>query len=206
MSSQQTTAYLARIRDRIAAIRQSTNTSTAALKKKISNTVRGDGLGRRGESARQNLAACIGEYYDGAHNSEDDLRDASPVEGYWHGENGEDADWDGRSDSMEPLRGGEDGEEIAEGGDGHREDWELDMDREDERCLEVDRSMDLESLIAEERFLTEEMGDEIYVAYHSLNSRAMRKMRLDEIERMYQSGERYSTVCYEHWRCSNRVH
>jgi hypothetical protein len=102
---------------------------------------------------------------------------------------------------MEPLRDGE-GEDYGDGdGDEEREDWELDMDREDERCMEVDRFMDLESLIAEERFLNGEVESEMYVAYHSLNSRAVRKMRLDEVQRMYQRGERYSTVRYQTLRC-----
>jgi hypothetical protein len=193
MSSQQTLVCLARIRDRIAAVRQ--NANTTFIKTRLTNTVRRDSLGRRGEVARQTLAASLGEYYEEAQRSEDDLRDLSPVEGCWDGENGEDVEWDGRSDSMEPLRD-EEGEDYGYGNEG-REDWELDMDREDERCMEVDRSMDLESLIAEERFLNGEVESEMYVAYHSLNSKAVRKMRLNEVERMYQSGERYSTVRYQ---------
>ncbi|CAN9431271.1 unnamed protein product [Alternaria alternata] len=198
MSPQPTALYLARIRDRIAAIRENTNTNATSLKTIITNTMRRDNLGRRGEAARQTLAAFLGEYYDGSQEPEDDLRDLSPVERHWNGwdeEEGE-QDWDVRSDSMEPLRDRE-GEEIEDGDDEYeeeREDWELDMDREHERYMEVDRSMSLESLIAEERFTNGELESEMYVAYHSMNSRAMRKMRLHEVERMYQSGGTYSTV------------
>ncbi|KAH8635455.1 hypothetical protein IG631_10856 [Alternaria alternata] len=200
MSPQPTAPYLSRIRDRIAAIRENTNTNATSLKTIITNTVRRDNLGRRGEAARQTLAASLGEYYEGLEELEGDLRDLGPVEGHWNGwdEEGE-QDWDVRSDSMEPLRDRE-GEEIDDGDDEYeeeREDWELDMDREHERYMEVDRSMSLESLIAEERFTNGEVESEMYVAYHSMNSRAMRKMRLHEVERMYQSGERYSTVRYE---------
>ncbi|CAN9152479.1 unnamed protein product [Alternaria alternata] len=198
MSPQPTVLYLARIRDRIAAIRENTNTNATSLKTIITNTVRRDNLGRRGEAARQTLAASLGEYYEGSQEPEDDLRDLSPVEGHWNGWDEEDGeqDWDVRSDSMEPLRDRE-GEEIEDGDDEYeeeREDWELDMDREHERYMEVDRSMSFESLIAEERFTNGEVESEMYVAYHSMNSRAMRKMRLHEVERMYQSGGTYSTV------------
>jgi hypothetical protein len=198
MSPQPTVLYLARIRDRIAAIRENTNTNATSLKAIITNTVRRDNLGRRGEAARQTLAASLGEYYEGSQEPEDDLRDLSPVEGHWNGWDEEDGeqDWDVRSDSMEPLRDRE-GEEIEDGDDEYeeeREDWELDMDREHERYMEVDRSMSFESLIAEERFTNGEVESEMYVAYHSMNSRAMRKMRLHEVERMYQSGGTYSTV------------
>ncbi|KAI5379977.1 hypothetical protein J4E82_001049 [Alternaria postmessia] len=198
MSPQPTALYLARIRDRIVAIRENTNTNATSLKTIITNTVRRDSLGRRGEAARQTLAASLGEYYDGSQESEHDLRDLSPVGDHlngWDEEDGE-QDWDVRSDSMEPLRDRE-GEEIDDGDDEYeeeREDWELDMDREHERYMEVDRSMSFESLIAEERFTNGEVESEMYVAYHSMNSRAMRKMRLHEVERMYQSGGTYSTV------------
>ncbi|CAN9466683.1 unnamed protein product [Alternaria alternata] len=198
MSPQPTALYLARIRDRIVAIRENTNTNATSLKTIITNTVRRDSLGRRGEAARQALAASLGEYYDGSQESEHDLRDLSPVGDHlngWDEEDGE-QDWDVRSDSMEPLRDRE-GEEIDDGDDEYeeeREDWELDMDREHERYMEVDRSMSFESLIAEERFTNGEVESEMYVAYHSMNSRAMRKMRLHEVERMYQSGGTYSTV------------
>ncbi|CAN9423155.1 unnamed protein product [Alternaria alternata] len=198
MSPQPTALYLARIRDRIVAIRENTNTNATSLKTIITNTVRRDSLGRRGEAARQTLAASLGEYYDGSQESEHDLRDLSPVGDHlngWDEEDGE-QDWDVRSDSMEPLRDRE-GEETDDGDDEYeeeREDWELDMDREHERYMEVDRSMSFESLIAEERFTNGEVESEMYVAYHSMNSRAMRKMRLHEVERMYQSGGTYSTV------------
>ncbi|RYN19014.1 hypothetical protein AA0112_g11317 [Alternaria arborescens] len=198
MSPQPTALYLARIRDRITAIRENTNTNATSFKTIITNTVRRDSLGRRGEAARQTLAASLGEYYDGSGELDGDLRDLSPVKGQWNGwdeENGE-QDWDVRSDSMEPLRDRE-REEIDDGNDEYeeeREDWELDMDREHERYMETDRGMSLESLIAEERFVNGEVESETYVAYHSMNSRAMRKTRLHEVERMYQSGGRYSTV------------
>lgn len=198
MSPQPTALYLARIRDRIAAIRENTNINATSFKTIITNTVRRDSLGRRGEAARQTLAASLGEYYDGSEELDGDLRDLSPVKGQWNGwdeENGE-QDWDVRSDSMEPLRDRE-REEIDDGDDEYeeeREDWELDMDREHEWYTETDRGMSLESLIAEERFVNGEVESETYVAYHSMNSRAMRKTRLHEVERMYQSGGRYSTV------------
>ncbi|CAN9469183.1 unnamed protein product [Alternaria alternata] len=164
MSPQPTALYLARIRDRIAAIRENTNTNATSLKTIITNTMRRDNLGRRGEAARQTLAAFLGEYYDGSQEPEDDLRDLSPVERHWNGwdeEEGE-QDWDVRSDSMETLRDRE-GEGIDDGDDEYeeeREDWELDMDREHERFMEVDRGMSLESLIAEERFLNGEVESE----------------------------------------------
>ncbi|CAN9445082.1 unnamed protein product [Alternaria alternata] len=167
MSPQPTALYLARIRDRIAAIRENTNTNAASFKTIITNTVRRDSLGRRGEAARQTLAASLGEYYDGSQELEGDLRDLSPVEGQWNGWDGEEGeqDWDVRSDSMEPLRDRE-GEETEDGDDEYeeeREEWELDMDREHERYMEIDRSMSFESLIAEERFTNGEVESEIEV-------------------------------------------
>ncbi|CAN9410073.1 unnamed protein product [Alternaria sp. RS040] len=136
MSPQPTALYLARIRDRIVAIRENTNTNATSLKTIITNT-----------------------------EPEDDLRDLSPVEGQWNGwdeEEGE-QDWDVRSDSMEPLRDREE-EENEDGDDEYeeeREDWELDMDREHERYMELDRSLSFESLIAEERFTNGEVESEI---------------------------------------------
>ncbi|CAN9432953.1 unnamed protein product [Alternaria alternata] len=122
MSPQPTALYLARIRDRIVAIRENTNTNATSLKTIITNTVRRDSLGRRGEAARQTLAASLGEYYDGSQESEHDLRDLSPVGDHlngWDEEDGE-QDWDVRSDSMEPLRDRE-GEEIDDGDDEYEE-------------------------------------------------------------------------------------
>ncbi|KAL1794071.1 hypothetical protein ACET3X_007492 [Alternaria dauci] len=154
MSPNQTALYLARIRDRIAAIRESTNSNATSFKTIITNTVRRDTLGWRGEAARYTLGVSLHEYYDGPQASEDDLRDLSPVDGDLLGldQRNEEQDCDVRSDSMEPLGDGE-GEGIDEGDEEYyeREDWELDMDRDYERY------MSLESLIAEEPFLNEDM-------------------------------------------------
>jgi hypothetical protein len=226
MSPEQTAAYLARFRDRIATFRQ--NVTVISLKGRITNTVRRqDSLGRRGENACVALAASLGMYYTGGNKSEEDLRDVSP-EHECSGINGEeeternggeedgdgdvedegDPDWDGRSDSMEPLRDSE-REEIVDGEgdedadwesdrDGHWDgQWELDMDREEERIIDAEHRM------AEERSSNADEESELYVAYHSINSRAMRKTRLDSVEKMYQSGGRYSTVCCQPSRCGN---
>lgn len=196
MSPEQTAEYLARFRNRIATIRE--NVTVTSLKGRITNSIhRRDSLGRRGENARLALSASLGLYYTGVEKSEEDLRDLSPVD--WHdgddndedGDEGDegDIDCDGRSDSMEPLRDSE-REDIADGSWDRQ--WELDMDREEERLR------DAEHRIAEERS-SNGNGDVEggqYVAYHSMNSRAARRMRLDEVERMYRSGGRYSTVCF----------
>ncbi|KAI4664521.1 uncharacterized protein J4E88_010665 [Alternaria novae-zelandiae] len=152
MSPEQTAAYLARFRDRIATIRQ--NVTVVSLKGKFTNPIRRrDSVGRQGENARTALSASLGLYYTGVDKSEEDLRDLSPVG--WEGGDGdgdgdgsgEDEDGDGRSDSMEPLR-------HRDRDSSSREDitnaswdaqWELDMDREEERLM---RS---EHRIAEER-------------------------------------------------------
>lgn len=197
MSPKQTAAYLARFRNRIATIRQSV--TVTSLKGRITNsTRRQDNLGRRGENARLALSASLGLYYTGVEKSEEDLRDLSPVDlddedendgdGDDEGDEG-DVDCDGRSDSMEPLRDS-DRKDMTNGSwDGQ---WELDMDREEQRWMRT------EHRIAEERS-SNGNGDVEggqYVAYHSVNSRAARRMRLDEVERMYRSGGRYSTVCF----------
>ncbi|KAH6851496.1 hypothetical protein BKA58DRAFT_406569 [Alternaria rosae] len=195
MSPEQTAEYIARFRNRIATIRQ--NVTVTSLKGRITHSIhRRDSLGRRGENARLALSASLGLYYTGVEKSEEDLRDLSPVD--WDdGDNNDgddddegdegDVDCDGRSDSMEPLRDS-DREDITNGyWDGQ---WDLDMDREEERLR------DAEHRIAEERS-SNGNGDVEggqYVAYHSMNSRAARRMRLDEVERMYRSGGRYSTV------------
>ncbi|KAI4634292.1 uncharacterized protein J4E87_001465 [Alternaria ethzedia] len=148
MSPEQTAAYLARFRDRIATIRQ--NVTVVSLKGRFTNPIRRrDSLGRRGDNARTALSASLGLYYTGMDKSEEDLRDVSPVgwgDGEGEGEGEGDVDCDGRSDSMEPLRQRDrdsSRENINDGTWGGE--WELDMDREEERLM---RS---EHRIAEER-------------------------------------------------------
>jgi len=193
MSPEQTALYLSRFRDRIATIRQ--NVTVVSLKGRFTNSIsirRRNSLDRRGEHARTALSASLGLYYTGVDKSEEDLRDLSPVDG---GDGGEDDGDDGRSDSMEPLRNRDGDLEREDINDGSWDaQWELDMDREEERLM---RS---EHRIAEERVSlggdVDGVGEgEMYVAYHSLNSGAARRMRLDEVQRMYEGGGRYATVC-----------
>ena len=192
MSPEQTAAYLARFRDRIATIRQ--NVTVVSLKGKFTNPIRRrDSLGRRGDNARTALSASLGLYYTGVDKSEEDLRDLSPVD--WdHGSGNEgegDGDCeDGRSDSMEPLRNRDSSREDINDGTWGGE-WELDMDREEERLMRM------EHRIAEERVsgVDGEGEREMYVAYHSINSGAARRRGLDEVQRMYEGGGRYATVC-----------
>ncbi|KAI4942468.1 hypothetical protein J4E91_010065 [Alternaria rosae] len=181
MSPEQTAEYLARFRNRIATIRQ--NVTVTSLKGRITNSIhRRDSLGRRGENARLALSASLGLYYTGVEKSEEDFRDLSPVDwddgndndgdGDDEGDEG-DVDCDGRFDSMEPLRDSE-REDIADGS------WDG-QDREEERLR------DAEHQIAEERSSN---GNGDVEGGH----RAARRTRLDELERMYRSGGRYSTV------------
>ncbi|KAI4611929.1 hypothetical protein J4E80_007380 [Alternaria sp. BMP 0032] len=80
MSPEQTAAYLARFRDRIATIRQ--NVTVVCLKGKITNSIRRrDSLGRRGDNARTALSASLGLYYTGVDKSEEDLRDVGKKKG-----------------------------------------------------------------------------------------------------------------------------
>ncbi|KAI4667530.1 uncharacterized protein J4E79_002219 [Alternaria viburni] len=207
-----TAIYLSRFRDRIATIRQ--NVTVTSLKGRFTNSIpntlrRRDSLGRRGEHARTALSASLGLYYTGVDKSEEDLRDMSPVgwgdgegdDGDGDGDGGDGDGEDGRSDSMEPLR-------HRDRDSSSREDitnaswdaqWELDMDREEERLM---RS---EHRIAEEREESVSGGEkvgvggvrgrerEMYKPYHSLNSGAARRKGLDEVKRMYEGGGRYAT-------------
>ena len=206
-----TALYLSRFRDRIATIRQ--NVTVVSFKGKFTNPIRRrDSLGRRGDNARTALSASLGLYYTGVDKSEEDLRDLSPVGWGDDGEDdgdGDDGDGDGdgddgRSDSMEPLQ--------TRNRDSSRENlhitnaswdaqWELDMDRKEERLM---RS---EHRIAEEREESVSGGEkvgvggvggregEMYKPYHSINSGAARRSGLDEVKRMYEGGGRYATVC-----------
>ncbi|KAI4931760.1 hypothetical protein J4E85_004357 [Alternaria conjuncta] len=150
MSPEQTAAYLARFRDRIATIRQ--NVTVVSLKGKFANPIRRrEDLGRRGDNARTALSASLGLYYTGVDKSEEDLRDVSPVgwgdgDGDGDGDEDCDGDEDGRSDSMEPLRNRDRDSSRGDINDGTwGGEWELDMDREEERLMRM------EHRIAEER-------------------------------------------------------
>ena len=192
MSPEQTatTIYLSRFRDRIATLRQ--NVTVTSLKGRFTNSIpntlrRRDSLGRRGEHARTALSASLGLYYTGVDKSEEDLRDMSPVG--WGDDGDGDCD-DGRSDSMEPLRHQNQNssrEHITNASWDAQ--WELDMDREEERLM---RS---EHRIAEERVSDGVAEGEMYKPYHSINSGAARRRGLDEVKSMFEGGGRYATVC-----------
>ena len=101
------------------------------------------GLGWRGESARQKLAASLVTHY--AQN--DDREDVNKE---WERElELELNEVYERTDSMEPLRRGKG---------------------------------------------AEEKNTESYVGWHSLNSREMRKRRLEEVQEMYLRGDRFATI------------
>jgi hypothetical protein len=162
MSTERHSAYF-RVSERVATIRRSGDT----LRRRITSSIDRGGLGWKGESARQALAASLSAHYaqsngDGHRQAlhPDDTNICEEIEENIDGREGENREWgrvlelelDGvyeRSDSMEPLRHGEGAEEDT---------------------------------------------TESYAGWHSLNSRKMRKMRLEEVRDMYSRGERFATV------------
>lgn len=154
MFSDQSPAYLLQLRQRIADIRKNSKN----LKHKIAGSMGRSGLGWRGESARQVLAAELSVHFaqsDGRGQVDvprsAQFRTHVVLDGEGGNEEGEQDDSNARSDSMDPMRD-DDGEQEGK--------------------------------------------KESYVGYHSLNSRQMRKKRLEEVQGMYSSGGCFATVSF----------
>ncbi|EUC49831.1 hypothetical protein COCMIDRAFT_1457 [Bipolaris oryzae ATCC 44560] len=138
MSTERSSAFV-RVSDRVAVIRCNSNT----LKRRIARSMERGGLGWRGESARQKLAASLITHYAQSDSREDVNRERGGKPELELNEVYE------RTDSMEPLR--------REKG-------------------------------------VEEKNKESYVGWHILNSREMRKRRLEEVQEMYLRGDRFATI------------
>ncbi|KAJ6287086.1 hypothetical protein J3E71DRAFT_366657 [Bipolaris maydis] len=138
MSTERSSTYV-RVSDRVAVIRCNSNT----LKRRIARSMERGGLGWKGESARQKLAASLVTHYAQSGSRED-------VDKEWERElELQLNEVYERTDSMEPLRHGKGAEEKS---------------------------------------------TESYIGWHSLNSRDMRKKRLEEVQEMYLRGDRFATT------------
>lgn len=138
MSTERSSAYV-RVSDRVAVIRCNSNT----LKRRIARSMERGGLGWRGESARQKLAASLVTHY-------------------------------AQSDSREDVN----------------KEWERELELELNEVYE--RTDSMEPLRREKG--AEEKNTESYVGWHILNSREMRKKRLEEVQEMYLRGDRFATI------------